>query len=220
MHKIVSIATPILIFLAGCDDPTSSQRSNSPASTATNPANDRTRATFSAQKPLGPSAIPKDFVGDEPVVAVRAPVSREIKLDGARVILLRAGYETVFTGDVDPKKAVVRLLHYAILIEPLGKHPQGPALSVGPIEAFAAGTDATVKTGPDSGSYGKGAAVKEYYGRTGWIGLPEVENELESIVEERWIGPVVAEPERIDLWLKARNRGTGGACVFKDIRLK
>ncbi|MGM0488693.1 MAG: hypothetical protein ACQESR_18290, partial [Planctomycetota bacterium] len=84
----------------------------------------------------------------------------------------------------------------------------------------AAGTDATVKTGPHGGSYGKGAAVKEYYGRPGWIGLPEIEDELESIVEERWGGPVVVEPERIDLWVKVRNRDTGGTRVFKDIRLK
>lgn len=220
MHKIVHIATPIFIFLAGCGDTTSSQRFGSPASTTTNPANQQTTANFSAQKPLGPSPIPKDFVGDEPVVPVRAPVSREIKLDGARVVLLRAGYETVFTGEMDPKKAVVRLLHYAILIEPLGEHPQGPALTVGPIEAFAAGTDEAVKTGPHSASYGKGAAVKEYYGRTGWIRLPEVEDELESKVDERWIGPVRAEPERIDLWVKVRNHDTGGTCVFKDIRLK
>jgi hypothetical protein len=89
---------------------------------------------------------------DPPAVEVDAATAREAKLDGVRVVLLGAGHETVFTGDADPKKATTRRLNVVFLVEPLGRHPTGPTLAVGPVRAFPAGTSAEVKLAPGGGT--------------------------------------------------------------------
>jgi hypothetical protein len=155
---------------------------------------------------------------DEPISRVDASVSREAKVEGLRVILLSAGYETVFTGDADAKKAAVRRLNVTLVLEPLGKPPKGPALGLGPIQYFSAGTETPVKEAPLSTQVGKSSRYKGYDVRH--FLMPKVADEEHTLIFEQSFGPVVAEPERIDLRLKVRNGEQGGTCEFKNIRLK
>jgi hypothetical protein len=154
---------------------------------------------------------------DEPISRVDASVSREAKVEGVRVILLSAGYETVFTGDADAMKAAVRRLNVTFVLEPLGKPPKGPALGFGPIEFFSAGTEMPVKA-PQGNLIGKSVKYKGYAVR--YFFMPNVADEEHTLIFEQSFGPVVAEPERIDVRLKVRNGEQGGTCEFKNIRLK
>jgi hypothetical protein len=160
------------------------------------------------------------IAADGRLVSVDVGASREAKLEGVRVVLLSAGYETVFTGDADPKKATIRRLNVILMVEPLGKHAKGPALGIGPIAAFAAGTETAVKTDPmRTQGLGKGTSY-ELYDRKERFAMPKVEDEQRTLVFEQSVGPVVAEPGRIDFRIKVHNREQGGTCLFKGIPLK
>ena len=153
-------------------------------------------------------------------MSVDARASREANLEGVRVVLLSAGYETVFTGDADPKKATIRRLNVIFMVEPLGKHPKGPALGVGTIKAFAAGTETAVRTDPKRTQGFSKLGTYELYDRKERFVIPKVDDETQTLVYEQSVGPVVAEPERIDLRIKVSNREQGGTCLFKGIPLK
>ena len=160
------------------------------------------------------------IAADERLVSVDVGASREAKLEGVRVVLLSAGYETVFTGDADPKRATIRRLNVTLMFELLGKHPKGPALGVRGIKAFAAGSKSAVRTDPKRTQVFSKLGTCDGYGRKERFVMPKVDDETQAYVYEQSVGPVVAEPERIDLQIKVSNREQGGTCLFKGIPLK
>jgi len=51
-----------------------------------------------------------------PVIQLDGTATREDTINGTRIVLLGASYETVFTGDPDPKKAIARRFPIVYLV--------------------------------------------------------------------------------------------------------
>ncbi len=158
-----------------------------------------------------------------PVIQLDGTATREVKINGTRVLLLGVGYETVFTGDDDPHKATARRLRIVYLVELHSKDPKEAFMTVRDLQVFADGARVPLRGKSERGVM---TALKQYR-LADPIGVryavPEKEVDPNAFVIEQSLRLDAAEPEAelLNILIDVQNgEGLGGMCWLKGVRLK
>jgi len=155
-----------------------------------------------------------------PVIQLDGTATREATINGTRVLLLGAGYETVFTGDTDPKKATARRLRIVYLVELHSKDPKElVAMSVRDLQVFADGAKIPL--------HGKAEAIMtslKKYRPADALGaryaVPGKESDPSAYIIEQSLRLPTSEPEPelLNMLIDVQNwEGLGGMCWLKGV---
>ncbi len=158
-----------------------------------------------------------------PVIQLDGTATREVKINGTRVLLLGVGYETVFTGDADPGKATARRLRIVYLVELHNKDPKEAFMTVRDLQVFADGAKIPVQGKAERGvmtSLEKYRLADPIGGR---YAVPEKEVDPHAFVIEQGLRLTAGEPEPelLNILIDVQNgEGLGGMFWLKGVRLK
>ncbi len=184
-------------------------------------------ALIAAHPVLGASNEMPDAQGASnltPVIQLDGTATREVKINGTRVLLLGAGYETVFTGDADPNKATARRLRIVYLVELHSKDPKElVSMDVRDLQVFADGSKVPLNGKAERSIM---TSLKKYRLADALgvrYAVPEKESDPSAYVIEQSLRLPASEPEPelLNIRIDVQNwEGLGGMCWLKGVRLK
>jgi hypothetical protein len=146
--------------------------------------------------------------------------SREAMVGKTRVVLISAGRVMAFSGEADPKKAVVPCLCVTYLME----WPEDEKVKVarpGRMDVILSGTATKVEPIQVGSRDLQRASDYERYNSSTGLKLPAVQSAEKAIIVDRFIEGIEIKGKKIDLKLKDLGFNENkGDCVFKNIPLE